>query len=240
MRRRKKEFPYKIILSLLFVFIIFYFVLFFEFKEIVIEPESFENYLRPYWQNHSPYEIISSLKKIMIDFPEIKKIEIRSNIFEQKLFLNIKSSQIIAQICDKDKCFYLDNYAEIIIPGELRNIRRATSKILITNNQYQNVARHYLLIYSHLPIENNTLLNPEIKNLLSLLFEYANWKPLILTEIKIYSNFDIGVIDSQNREFLFDPAKDIEEQIKKLHIFLTKNFPGTRIDLRISKKIYFK
>ncbi len=91
-----------------------------------------------------------------------------------------------------------------------------------------------------MPIKKNTLLNPEIKNFFNVLFEYANWKPFVLKEITIYKNFDIGVIDNENREFLFDPSKNIEEQIKKLHIFLNKKFTGKRIDLRITKKIYFK
>jgi hypothetical protein len=220
MKRRKKTKLIKFILPLIFLFLIFSFIFFFRFKEIETEPEIFLNYLSPYIKDKTLYEIFPNLKKIMKDFPEIKKIDLRANIFKQKLFLKIKSSEIIAQICDEKNCFYLDNYGEIIEPK-----RRPTRT---------------LLIYSFLPIEKNTLLNPEIKNLLSLLFEYANWKPLILKEIKIYKNFDVGVIDSENREFLFDPSKNIEEQIKKLHIFLTKNFPGTRIDLRITKKIYFK
>ncbi len=148
--------------------------------------------------------------------------------------MKIKSSEVIAQICDEKECFYLDNYGEIIEPRG--GLTRTGTRL---HAGRQGLTRT-LLIYSFLPIEKNTLLNPEIKNLLSLLFEYANWKPLVLKEIKIYKNFDVGVIDSENREFLFDPSKNIEEQIKKLHIFLTKNFPGTRIDLRITKKIYFK
>jgi hypothetical protein len=223
MKRRKKTKLIKFILPLIFIFLIFSFIFFFRFKEIEVEPEIFINYLTPYLKDKTFYEIFPNLKKIMKDFPEIKKIDLRANIFQQKLFLEIKSSKIIAQICDEKNCFYLDNYGEII--------SRISSPI---------THLPFLRIYSFLPIESNTLLNPEIKNLLSLLFEYANWKPLILKEIKIYKNFDIGVIDSENREFLFDPSKNIEEQIKKLHIFLIKNFSGTRIDLRIPKKIYFK
>ena len=221
MRRRRKKLRLKFILALVFIFLIFYFIFLFEFREIKTEPEIFTNYLKPYFKQKTVLEIFYQLKKIMNDFPEIKKINLRANIFKQKLFLEIKSSEIIAQICDEKNCFYLDNYAEIIEP-----------KI----SKKQNL----LKIYSFLPIEKNTILNPEIKNLLSLLFEYANWKPLVLKEIKIYQNFDIGVIDEKNQEFLFDPNKDIEEQIKKLHIFLIKNFLGTRIDLRIPQKIYFK
>jgi hypothetical protein len=222
MKRRKKTKLIKFILPLIFLFLIFSFIFFFRFREIETEPDIFLNYLSPYLKDKTFYEIFPNLKKIMKDFPEIKKIDLRANIFKQKLFLKIKSSEVIAQICNEKECFYLDNYAEIIEPG----LHKSTTT--------------FLKIYSFLPIEKNTLLNPEIKNLLSLLFEYANWKPLVLKEIKIYKNFDVGVIDSENREFLFDPSKNIEEQIKKLHIFLTKNFPGTRIDLRITKKIYFK
>jgi hypothetical protein len=227
MKKRKKTKLIRFILPLIFLFLIFSFIFLFRFKEIEVEPETFINYLTPYLKDKTLYEIFPNLKKIMKDFPEIKKIDLRTNIFKQKLFLKIKSSEVIAQICDEKECFYLDNYGEIIEPK--RGLTRTERGLTQT-----------LLIYSFLPIEKNTLLNPEIKNLLSLLFEYANWKPLVLKEIKIYKNFDVGVIDSENREFLFDPSKNIEEQIKKLHIFLTKNFPGTRIDLRITKKIYFK
>jgi hypothetical protein len=223
MKRRKKTKLIKFILPLIFLFLVFSFIFFFRFREIETEPDIFLNYLSPYLKDKTFYEIFPNLKKIMKDFPEIKKIDLRANIFKQKLFLKIKSSEIIAQICDEKNCFYLDNYGEII-----SHISPPTSNLRL------------LRIYSFLPIKKNTLLNPEIKNFLSLLFEYANWKPLVLKEIKIYKNFDVGVIDSENREFLFDPNKNIEEQIKKLHIFLTKNFPGTRIDLRITKKIYFK
>jgi hypothetical protein len=228
MKQRKKQKSIKFILPLIFLFLIFSFIFFFKFKEIETEPEDFTYYLSPYLKEKTVFEIFTNLKKIMIDFPEIKKIDLRANIFKQKLFLKIKSSEIIAQICDEKNCFYLDNYGEIL-HGSIRISHGST-----------RIKTELLKIYSFLPIEKNTSLNPEIKNLLTLLFEYSNWKPLILKEIKIYKNFDVGAIDSENREFLFDPSKNIEEQIKKLHIFLTKNFPGTRIDLRITKKIYFK
>jgi len=231
MKKRKRKLRVNLILTLVFVFLLFSFIFFVKFKNIVIEPEDFENYLMPYFKDKSPYQIFFNLKEVMTNFPEIKKMSIRSNILEQKLKVKITASKIIAQICDQKNCFYLDNYGEIIIPGLWQKLGQDRPHI------EKSVG---LKIYSFLPIDKNTLLNPEIKNLLVLVFEYANWKPLILKEIKIYSNFDIGVIDDTNREFLFDPTKNIEEQIKKLHIFLTENFSGTRIDLRIPKKIYFK
>jgi hypothetical protein len=220
MKRKKGKLIVNLILTLFFVFLIFSFIFLFKFKNIVIEPDDFEKDLMPYFKDKSSYQIFYNLKEIMINFPEIKKMEIRSNIFEQKLKIEITTSKIIAQICDQKDCFYLDNYGEIIISKRKEKVN--------------------FKIYSFLPLEKNTLLNPEIKNLLALVFEYANWKPFILKEIKIYSNFDIGIIDDTNREFLFNPTKNTEEQIKKLHIFLTKNFSGKRIDLRIPKKIYFK
>jgi hypothetical protein len=220
MKRRKRKLRISLILSLILFFLISYFVFFYRFQKIIIEPVEFKNDLLPYFQNKSPYQVFLNSKQITAEFPEIKKINIKSNLLQQKLEIKILTSKIIAKICDQKQCFYLDNFAEIIAPKK---------------QQTPN-----LLIYSFLPIEKNTLLNPDIKNFLALVFEYANWKPLILKEIKIYSNFDIGIIDNLDREFLFDPSRDIEEQIKKLHIFLTKNFTGKRIDLRITKKIYFK
>ena len=224
MKRRKKIKIAKVkyIIPFFFIFLIFSFSFLFRIKNLETEPDFFLNYLSPYFKEKTLLEIFSNLKKVMRDFPEIKKIEMRFNIIEKKLTLKIKNSEIIAQICDKNNCFYLDNYAEIIEPGIKKSEQTK------------------LKIFSFLPIEKNTLLNPEIENFLKLLFEYANWKPLVLKEIKIYSNFDIGVIDAEDREFLFEPTKNIEEQIKKLHIFLIKNFQGKRIDLRIEKKIYFK
>jgi hypothetical protein len=73
------------------LFSIFSFIFFFRFKEIETEPDIFLNYLSPYLKNKALYEIFPNLKKIMKDFPEIKKIDLRANIFKQKLFLEIKS-----------------------------------------------------------------------------------------------------------------------------------------------------
>jgi hypothetical protein len=198
MKRRKRKLL-KFILPLILVFLIFSFIFLFKFKKIQTEPEIFTHYLSPYLKDKTLFEIFPNLKKIMQDFPEIKRIDLWANIFEQTLFLEIKSSKIIAQICDETNCFYLDNYGEII----------ETKREFSRNEREQK--QTLLKIYSSLPIKKNTLLNPEIKNFYN-----------------------------ENREFLFDPSKNIEEQIKKLHIFLNKKFTGKRIDLRITKKIYFK
>ncbi len=218
-RRRKKIFFF--ILTLFFIFFLLALFYFLKFKEITIEPEEFSLYFLNYFQNKSFFEVVLNLKKIMLDFKEIIKIEIQPNFLTQKLKIKIEMAKIVAQICDFQRCYFLDNYSRIISP-----------KILTTNN--------FLKIQSELKLEENSLLNPKITNFLSLLFEYSNWKPLILKEIKIYSNFDLGVFDDKNREFLFDLNRDFEEQIKKLHLFLSKDFQGSRIDLRIPKKIYYR
>ncbi len=217
-RRRKHLF---LILTLILIFSIFSFILFFKFKKIDLEPEEFNQILDIYFQNKTPYQIFSNLDKILIDFPQIIKIEIYPNPFKRNLKVKITTSKLVAEICDQKSCFYLDNYARIIsLP--------------------QNKKLNLIKIVSSLPIEKDSLLNPKIKNFLALIFEYANWKPLVSKQIKIYSNFDLGLIDEKNREFLFDPNKDLEEQIKKLHLFLIKEYQGSRIDLRIPKKIYFR
>lgn len=221
MKRKREKSLFFLILPLFIFVLFFYFIFIFNFKEVNIKPENLKPYLNPYFIQKSPFNIYQNVKKIMIDFPEIKKISLKLDPLKQKLNIEIEATKIIAKICHYQNCFYLDNSTRIIKP-----------KILPTDN--------LLTINSLLPIEENSLLNPEIKNLLVILFEYANWKPLIIKEIIIHPNFDISVIDEKNREFLFDPSKNPEEQIKKMEIFFKKNYPGTRIDLRIPLKIYFK
>lgn len=220
MKKRRKKLSLIFILPLIFLVSLVFFLYFLKFKEVVFEPENFSPYLKSYFQNKSLLEVFLGLKKIMTNFPEIIKITLQPNFFNQSLKVKIETAKIVSQICDLNKCLYLDIYSRIIQP-----------KILEKNN--------FLKIQSYLEIKENTLLNPKLTNLLSLIFEYANWKPLVLKQIKIYSNFDLGVIDKENREFLFDPNRDLKEQIKKLHLFVVKDFKGSRIDLRIPKKIYY-
>jgi hypothetical protein len=219
--KRKRKINLWLIFIIFFITILIYFIFFFNFKTITVEPENFNKYFQLYFIKKDIFNLTKNVTQIMKDFPEIKKISLKINIFKSKINIKIETTKIIAKICDKNKCLFLDDSARIIQP-----------KI----NSFKNL----LLINSELQIENNTLLNPEIKNLLALIFEYANWKPLILKKINIYSNFDIGVIDEKNREFLFDPSRNLEEQIKKMEIFLRKKIEGKRIDLRIPQKIFFK
>lgn len=221
MKRKKKKFP-KIILTLLSILILSFFIFWFQFKRIIIEPQKYSDELIHYFENKSPFQIYLNIKQIMLNFPEIKKIEIRNNLFAQSLIVKLEISEIIAKICDQQKCFFLDNFGEIIIPKIREN-------------------KNLLKITSFLPIENSSALNPKIKKFLVFLFEYANFRSLILKEIKIYPNFDLGVIDYQNREFLFDLSRNLEEQFKKFHLILEdEKISGTRIDLRIPKKIYVR
>lgn len=221
MKRKQKRLTFLIILTFSFIFLLVYFLFFFNFKTIIIEPENLNKYFQTYLIKKNIFNLTKNIIQIIKDFPEIKKISSKFNLFKSQVDIKIETTKIIAKICDKDKCLFLDDSARIIQP-----------KI--------NFLENFLFIISELPIKSNTVLNPEIKNLLALIFEYANWKPLILKKIKIYTNFDIGIIDKDEREFLFDPSKNLEEQIKKMEIFLRKNFEGKRIDLRIPQKIYFK
>ncbi len=221
MRRKKTKINFILILAPFLFFSLIYFIFFLSSKNIIIEPQNLSLYLKPYLSNVNILNFPTNISKILKDFPEIEKIAIKINPIKQQIILKIETSTIVAKICDVKNCFYLDNQSRIIQPRMM-------------------FQKNLLVITSSLSIENNTLLNPEIKNFLSILFEYSNWKPFILKEIKIYPNFDIGVIDNQNREFLFDPSRDLKEQIKKLEIFLRNNLKSQRIDLRIPQKIYFK
>jgi len=216
----KLKLPLNLILSLIAIFFIVYLIFFFEFKEIKIQ-EKETDYLKSNFKNKSLSESIFLAKELINKYPEIKQIKIRKDFFNQRLIFDVKSSHPIFRICDPKKCFYLDNYGEII-----------ESKIYLN--------KKIPLIYSYLEIKKETIIHPKIKTFLDIFLQYANWKPFIFKQIKIYHNFDISVIDVKDREFIFDPNKDIIEQVKKMEIFLQKNFQAQRIDLRIKKKIFFK
>jgi len=223
MAKRKKlkfKFPLNLILSLISIFIIIYFIFFFKFKEIKIENGD-KNYFKFETKNKTLYESILTAKELTNQNPQIKKIKIKKDIFNNRLIFEIKASDIIFKICDPKKCFYLDNYGEII-----------------ESKTYSQ--KKLPLIYSYLEIRKNSLIHPKIREFLEMFLEYSNWKPFLFKEIRIYHNFDISVIDTKDREFIFDPNKDIVEQLKKLEIFIQKNIKAQRIDLRIKKKIFFK
>ncbi|MCS7200558.1 MAG: hypothetical protein NZ822_00135 [Patescibacteria group bacterium] len=222
MRKRKKIINLKIILTFLITFTIITYALFSKFEKVVIQPITYESYLKNYFIRKSLWQIYFSINEIMRVFPEIKEIELNKNIFNKTLVVRLTISQNIAIICDQHKCLYLDNSGQIIKPTIIDK-------------------KKLVRISSSLNIEESSLLHPQLREFLIYLFEYANFSSLILREIKIYPNFDLGVIDLQNREFLFDPSKNLEEQFKKFHLILeNEKIIGSRFDLRISKKIYYR
>lgn len=227
MKKRKnyKKIRLSFVFILIFIFGFFYLAYFYHYEKINIEPAELKLYLTPYLENKNPITIYPALKLILKDFPQILRIKATHNIFRKEISLKITQAILIAKICDLKKCFYLDNHARII----------DVKKDLFTNKQL-------LEIKSYLDIKNNSNLHPLLKNALLNIFEFANYFGISLKEIKIYSNFDLGVIDNKNREFLFDPHRDMEEQIKKFYLFIEKikNDQAQRIDLRIYQKIYFK
>lgn len=156
----------------------------------------------------------------MATFPEIIRISIKPNFFKLNITITINETTYVAKICYQEECSYLDIFARIIKPK-------------------LTVPEKLPFIQSYIQITNNSMLHPLLQNALATIFEYANWKPVIIKKIIIYSNLDIAIIDSLDREFIFDPYKDIEQQIKKMEIFINKKIEGKRIDLRINKKIYF-
>lgn len=218
----KKKPKYKIFLLIFcsVIILIILFFLFFKFSNINIEPKKFESVLGYYFSNQSLWTIFNNSRFIMNNYPEIIKINIKPNFLNLSISVKINETTYVAKICDQKECFYLDTFSRIIKPK-------------------LTVPEKMPLIEAHIQITNNSLLHPLLQNTLATIFEYANWKPMIIRKIIIYSNLDIGIIDSSNKEFIFDPYKDIEQQIKKMEIFNNKKIQGKRIDLRINKKIYF-
>lgn len=220
--RKKRKLSFKLILTLLLISLIIIFIFSFKFKNVIIEPPAYAIYLENLLKNKTIFQEYFSIKKIILDFPEIKKIEVKQNFFKQSLILKIQPATIIATICDQEKCLFLDDSNQIIQP-----------RIKPQNN--------LLKIESSLKIKESSQLHPELSRLFLFLFEYSNLETFILRKIKIYPNFDVGVIDKYSREFLFDPSQNLEEQFKKLHLVLNdKKISATRIDLRIPKKIYLR
>lgn len=222
MKRKKIKLKPKFIIPLILFFTGIVYIFFFSYDNLKIEDEHWDFYLKDYFKSKNPYNIHMAIKKIFENYPEIINIQIKHNIIKKEIYLKVKNSDIIAKICDINKCYYLDNYARIIKPKT-------------------EIKKNVILIKSYLEIKENTYLNPKIEKFLVILFEFANYQSFIIKGIKIYSNFDIGVIDKEGREFLFDINKENLEQIKKLYIFLQKfkEAKSKRIDLRIKNKIYF-
>ncbi|GBD34534.1 hypothetical protein HRbin35_00260 [bacterium HR35] len=230
MRKRKKKFRFSFSLFLLiFLISVFsYLLVFKKIKNFIIDPPEKLSLISSYLENKSFIEIYFQIKKILKENPNIVYLELKPVLYPFGVKIKIKEAKVIAQIYDfkNQEIYYLDNYGRIA-----KNLKQDK--------------RHFLEIISFKKIQNNSLLHPKLQKLFSILFEIANLKNFYLKQIKIYSNFDVGVINNQNQEFLFDPNKDVEEQIKKFIFFLDfqnkeqlKNI--TRIDLRIPKKIYFR
>jgi hypothetical protein len=158
-------------------------------------------------------------QKIFETYDSVIKIKFKPNFLNFSLNIDLEKEDPVAIICSTD-CFYLGSHSYIY---------------------KDSIENKYLPIFSQLEILKNSYLDPTLTNAFSKIFEYSNLNSLILRQAEILSNKDIKIITSDNKEILFDPNKNIDEQLKKLGYFLTnyKN-PYNRIDLRIPGKLYFK
>lgn len=229
MKRKRKikniNWDYVFFFFILITFI--YLVCFFNFKSLRVSPPEKIFLGEKYFLNKPLILIFLNLKKLIEENKEIMEINIKPNFFQRKIIINFKIAKPLAIIYDalNQKSYYLDNYGRITKKAE--------------SNE------NFLTIISYKEIKEEALLNPKLKNFFDLLFEFSNLYSFKIKKIIIHSNFDISVINDLDQQFLFDPNKDHEEQIKKLYIFLEyqkeqKFINPKRIDLRITQKIYFK
>jgi hypothetical protein len=158
-------------------------------------------------------------QKIFETYDSVIKIKFRPNFLNFSLNIDLEKEDPVAIICSTD-CFYLGSHSYIY---------------------KDSIENKYLPIFSQLEILKNSYLDPTLTNAFSKIFEYSNLNSLILRQAEILSNKDIKIITSNNKEILFDPNKNIDEELKKLGYFLT-NYKNSynRIDLRIPGKLYFK
>lgn len=229
MKRKRKikniNWDYVFFFFILITFI--YLVFFFNFKSLRVSPPEKIFLGEKYFLNKPLILIFLNSKKLIEENKEIMEINIKPNFFQRKIIINFKIAKPLAIIYDalNQKSYYLDNYGRITKKAE--------------SNE------NFLTIISYKEIKEGALLNPKLKNFFDLLFEFSNLYSFKIKKIIIHSNFDISVINDLDQQFLFDPNKYHEEQIKKLYIFLEyqkeqKFINPKRIDLRIPQKIYFK
>jgi hypothetical protein len=218
MRKKETTFILWIYLFVLFAIILLFlhFTTINKIKNITINQKSFSKFFPP---NKSFLAYFFLSKNLINQNPEIIKIELKPDFLWQSISINIKKSEPVAKICDKEKCYILDNFARILSIGKEEKLFFIESKVNLTTN---------------------SLLNPKLTELFFNIFSYSNWKPYEITKAIIHENLDVSLFDSKEREFLFDSNKDISEQIKKWHLILDDQRieKAKRIDLRIPKKIF--
>ncbi|MGC8981784.1 MAG: hypothetical protein ACP5JU_02445 [Minisyncoccia bacterium] len=147
------------------------------------------------------------------------RVKFKPNFIDFSLNIDLEKEKPVAIICSSD-CYYLGSYSYIY---------------------KDSIKNEYFPIFSQLKILRNSYLDPLLTDAFSKIFEYSNLNSIILKSGEILSNKDIKIVLKDGKEILFDPNKNIDEEIKKLHYFLT-NYKNSysRIDLRIPGKLYFK
>ncbi|GIW65788.1 MAG: hypothetical protein KatS3mg094_307 [Candidatus Parcubacteria bacterium] len=165
----------------------------------------------------------SLITNIFQQYPEIIKIKTKIYPLEKKIELKTIKEKPVAKICYQNNCYFLGEHNYIYQPST-----KNTSDVSL------------LTINSRLPIINKSILDKNISDTLEKIFEYSNTNNYFLTKIEILSNKDLKIYTT-DFNFLIDPFKDINNQIKKLTYFLN-NYKGKykEIDLRINDRIYFK
>jgi hypothetical protein len=219
MRKRKKK---KLELNYRFFLIIFLLILIFFLTQInFLKINTSDNRLKI--QNLSLLYYIFFKKdlaqKIFNTYESVIRVRFKPDFINFKLDIDLEKEDPVAIICSSN-CFYLGSHSYIY---------------------KDSIENKYLPIFSQLEILEASYLDPILTNAFSKIFEYSNLNSLILKQAEILSNKDIKIITLDNKEILFDPNKNIDEEIKKLHYFLT-NYKNSysRIDLRIPGKLYFK
>jgi hypothetical protein len=161
------------------------------------------------------------IMEIFNQYPEIIKIEPKIDFIKKEINLEVIEEKAVARICYQKQCYFLGEHGYIF-------------------NKNNKSQENLIEIVSFLPIDKNSILDNQITNLLTKIFEYSHHKNLYLKKIEILNNKDLKIY-TNHFSFLMDPRIDINHQIKKLDYFL-ENYskPFSEIDLRINRKIYFK
>ncbi|MCS7183847.1 MAG: hypothetical protein NZ866_00675 [Patescibacteria group bacterium] len=216
-RKKTNKFYLKLIIKI-FILLFFCYLIFFYRFQLELNKNFFKNI------SLIEYLIIKPKleKEIFQKYPEIVKIKTNFSFLTKKINLETIEEKPVAEICYLNNCYFLGEHSYIYKkPQRMDNLP-------------------LLKIESQIKILPSSILEKNISLSLAKIFEYSNNQNLVLTKVEILSNKDLKFL-TKKFSFLIDPNKDIEEQIRKLNYFL-KNYSKdfSLIDLRISKKIYFK
>jgi len=165
-------------------------------------------------------------------FPKILSLEIKRNLFERKLEINLKEREEMGIVCRADKCFYIDQEG-VVFEGA----PQTSGSLIILIRDYSQ--RDYKLgdkVFDKTILDNVSTVKEEL--LSGFNFRVASF------DIDNFPPEELRVMTSEGWYILFSLKRDVKSQLQALGMVLEekiKNRIGLQyIDLRIENRVYYK